>query len=185
MASSQNIAGPKNLSPLNTDEPGSAVYKLTTPAELTALSLGANLTFDTGRNQYTECLYSVDDGKTWTSAFRRDGNTNRDNYQFEIDKRIPLDNPAGAREALVKVVMKKNANNKIFGINQLRLYAFYRQPQAAGARLSVEIAWQEKTGDKWEDKRKSLVVDKFPTDFELDCGGEAARLSRLVMAPAP
>jgi hypothetical protein len=81
--------------------------------------------------------------------------------------------------ALVKFEM--NRSGKYFSINSVRLYGFYREPQPAGTRLGVDFAWQEKSGEKWSDKKKSLVVDRFPHQFDVECGGEAARVSQIVM----
>jgi hypothetical protein len=179
LVESLNIEVPKSLAPEKWGEPAFAVFKLSAPAELTALSLGGNLSFNTAKDQLIEFLYSLDAGKTWTTAFKYSENANRDHSQFEMDKHIRLDNAAGAREALVKIAMQRNS--KYFGISQLRLYAFYQQPQPEGARLAVELAWQEKTGDKWEEKSKSLIAGKFPQEFEIECGGEAVKLARISM----
>ena len=159
------------------------VYKLAAPDALTALSIGANLTMDPGTpEQFIEALYSLDAGKTWTSAWKLPNHKNWGSSQFELDKKFDLKNDAGAKEALVKFDMVRGS--KYFAVAGVRLYGFYKQPQPAGAKLAVEIAWQEKAGDKWEDKKQSFVAGKFPEEFELTCAGEAVRLSRITMQPA-
>jgi len=184
------IVESKNLEPgkvrpaARDGSPACAVYKLTAPAALTALSAGGNINLDPGHVQSIEALYSLDAGKTWTSLWKVADNTNKDNSQFEMDKRVELKNPAGSKEALVKFLMRRRSGT--FGVSSVRLYAFYRQPQPAGARLAVDFAWQEKRGGKWgPGKTKSVVVGKFPHEFELECGGEAARVWRITMKPAP
>jgi hypothetical protein len=174
----------KSIAPAKNGEPAYVVYKLTAPDALTALSIGANLTMDPGTpEQFIEALYSLDAGKTWTSAWKLPNHKNWGSSQFELDKRVELKNEAGAKEALVKFDMLRGS--KYFAVAGVRLYGFYKQPQPAGAKLAVTIAWQEKTGDKWEDKKQSVAVEKFPHEFELTCGGEAVRLARIEMAPAP
>jgi hypothetical protein len=174
----------KSIAPAKNGEPAYVVYKLTAPEALMALSIGANLTMDPGAaEQYIEALYSLDAGKTWTSAWKLPNHKNWGSSQFEMDKRVELKNEAGAKEALVKFDMIRGS--KYFAVAGVRLYAFYKQPQPAGAKLDLTIAWQEKTGDKWEDKKQSVTADKFPREFEVTCGGEAVKLARIEMAPAP
>jgi hypothetical protein len=160
------------------------IYKLVAPAELVALSVGANITMDPGKaEQYIEALYSIDAGKTWTSVWKQPNHRNRDNSQFEWDRRVELENKGGAREALIKFQMARGS--KYFGVNAVRLYGFYRQPQPAGAKLAVNFLWEEKHGEEWKAKSKSVVVDAFPHEFEIECAGEAARVKRIDMEPAP
>jgi hypothetical protein len=169
---------PKALAPATYDEPGYAVFKLTAPAELTALSIGGHLTMDPGRNQYIEAFYSLDGGKSWTSVWRLAQNTNPENSSFEEDVRVPIEN-SGVTEALVKFAMRQNS--KYFGVNSVRLYAFYRQPQPKDAKMDLKLVWQEKTGDTWTDKERALVVSAFPQEFDLECAGDAVRLKRIEM----
>lgn len=163
--------------------PAYAVYKLKAPAKLVALSVGANMTMDRGRNQKIEALYSLDDGKSWTSIWKIADNMNRDNSLFEMDRRIDLDNPAGAREVLIKFEMVRRS--KYFGVNAIRLYGFYEELQPADAKLALDFTWQEEHAHKWIEKKKSVLVDKFPYEFEVDCGGAAARPWHIEMTPAP
>lgn len=161
-----------------------AVYKLTAPASLTAISVGANMTMDPGKaKQYIEALYSIDGGTTWTSLWKRPNHRNWGNSQFEMDKRVALKNEKNVKEVLVKFEMARGS--KYFGVNSIRLYAFYKQPQPAGAKLAVDFAWEEKAGDKWTAKKKSVVVSKFPHEFEITCAGEAVRVKSITMTPAP
>jgi hypothetical protein len=161
-----------------------AIFKLTAPAKLTAISLGANMTMDPGKKkQYIEALYSIDDGKSWVSTWKQPNHKNWGNSQFEMDKRIKLENASGSKTVQFKFVMARGS--KYFGINAVRLYAFYKLTGAAGAKLNLELAWEKKDGDKWTaGGTKSLLVDKFPHKLEIDCGGQAARFSRIVMRPA-
>ncbi|MHC4917689.1 MAG: hypothetical protein ACYTGB_19615, partial [Planctomycetota bacterium] len=160
------------------------IYKLTAPAELVALSIGANLTMDPGKGaQYIEALYSIDDGKTWTSVWKRPNHRNWGNSQFELDKRIELENRTGAKEALIKFEMARGS--KYFGVNAVRLYGFYKQPQPAGAKLDVEVAWEEKKGEEWKaGGSKKVAAEQFPHEFEVECGGDAARVSKITLKPA-
>jgi hypothetical protein len=170
----------KSIAPAKNGEPGYVVYKLSAPEALSALSIGANLTMDPGTpEQFIEALYSLDGGKTWTSAWKLPNHKNWGSSQFELDKRVELKNDSGAKEALIKFDMIRGS--KYFAVAGVRLYGFYKQPQPAGAKLAVEIAWQEKAGDKWEEKKQAFAADKFPQDFELTCGGEAVRLARVEM----
>lgn len=172
----------KSIQPAAYQEPAFVVYKLTAPQPLTALSIGANVTMDVGTNQHIAASYSLDNGKTWTEVWRIADNANSHNSQFEMDRRVTVENPAGVKEALVKYDLRRNA--KYFAVAGVRLYAFYRQPQPADAGLNVTITWQEKTGSVWAEKKHSVVADKFPYAFDLTCGGESVRLSELaLMAP--
>ena len=159
-----------------------AVYRLRAPAPLTALSVGANMTMDRGRPQKIETHYSLDGGAHWTGIWKISDNRNDQNSQFEMDRRVELENPSGAREVLIKFDMARRS--KYFGVNEIRLYAFYRQPQPAGAQLAVTFAWQEQDAQRWIDKKKSVIVNRFPYEFTIDCGGEA-RVRRIEMNPAP
>jgi len=158
------------------------VYRLTAPAPLTAVSVGAATTMDRGRRQRIEALYSTDGGKSWASAWKIVDNSNGQNSSFEMDKRVELKNPAGAKEVLVKFEMERRT--KYFGVNSIRLYAFYRQPQPEGAKLAVELKWEEKAGGGWAAKTKSVLVDKFPHTVEVECAGESARFAGVTMKPA-
>ena len=108
-------------------------------------------------------------------------NRNRQNSSFEMDRRVEL-KQAGVREALIRFDMLRNS--KYFSINGIRLYGFYKQPQPKGAKLAVDLAWEEKTGEKWTEKKTSLVVAAFPHTFDVNCGGEAARVVAITMKPA-
>ncbi len=174
----------KSIAPPKNGEAGYAIYKLTAPEALTALSVGAHVTMDPGSDaQYVEALYSLDGGKTWTSAWKLPNHKNWGSSQFEMDRKVELKNESGAKEALVKFDMVRGS--KYFSVGGVRLYAFYKQPQPAGAKLAVTVAWEEKTGDKWDKKERTFTAGKFPQDFELDCGGEAVKLERIEMTPAP
>jgi hypothetical protein len=94
-----------------------------------------------------------------------------------------FDNPSMVKEAFVKFSMVRNS--PFFFVGGVRLYAFYKQPQPEGAKLGIEIVWQEKSGDVWDEKRRSVVVAKFPHEFELTCTGEDVRLQRIEMTPVP
>ncbi len=175
---------PNQVAPSKRDgSPAYVVYKLTAPAPLAALSLGAATTMDRGRRQRIEAFYSLDGGKTWASAWKIVDNSNGQNSSFEMDRRVELKNPTGAKEVRVKFEMERRT--KYFGVNSIRLYGFYRQPQPEGAKLAVDLAWEEKTGDKWTEKKTSLVVAVFPHTFDLTCGGEAARINTITVTPAP
>ncbi|HOX07764.1 MAG TPA: hypothetical protein PK280_15295 [Planctomycetota bacterium] len=177
----QGLGDPlKSIQPAKNGEPAYVVYKLTAPEALTALSIGGQLTMDPGTpEQYIEALYSLDGGKTWTSAWKLPNHKNWGSSQFELDKKFELKNDAGAKEALIKFDMIRGS--KYFAVAGVRLYGFYKQPQPAGAKLAVEIVWQEKAGDKWEEKKQAFTAEKFPQDFELTCGGEAVKLARVSM----
>jgi len=178
---SEGLKTPNAIQPPEYDKPGYVIYRLTAPAELTALSIGGHLTMDRGRGQHIAASYSLDAGKTWNEIWRIADNTNRDNSSFEEDAYVTLEN-AGTNEVLIKFAMIRRS--KYFGVNSIRLYGFYKQPQPKDAKLTVDLVWQEKTGDTWAEKKRSLVVDTFPHTFDLECGGKEVRLKRIDMAPA-
>ena len=181
---SKGMDVPRNLCPAKYGEPAYAIYRLTAPAALTAASLGANLTFDPGPNQYIAISWSIDGGKTWNEVFRMTENPNRQHSQFEIDRYTKIENPSGSKELLVRFDMLRNS--KYFGAPSVRLYAFYVQQQPPNARLAVELGWIEKQGEQWgAEKTKSLIVERFPSEVELECAGDAARFTRIVMEAVP
>jgi len=180
----QGLVDPlKSIQPAVYGEPAHVVYKLTAPHALTALSIGAQLSMDVGTNQHFTARYSLDGGKNWQDVWRIADNANNHNSQFEMDEHVTLDNPAGVREALVKFDMRRNS--KYFSVAGIRLYGFYKQPQPERAKLGVTIAWQERRGEQWTERTHSLATGTFPHTFELSCAGEAVRLSRIEMSPAP
>lgn len=176
----QGMAEPlKSIQPAVYGEPAFVVYKLTAPQALTALSIGAQVSMDAATNQHFTARYSLDGGKSWRDVWRLADNDNRQNSQFEMDERVTLENPAGAREALVKFDMLRNS--KYFSIPGIRLYGFYKEPQPEQAALDVTIAWQEKRGETWVDQTRSVRAAAFPHTFDLVCNGEAVRLARIEM----
>jgi hypothetical protein len=175
---------PRSVRPAKRDcSKAYVIYKLTAPAPLTAVSMGANMTMDPGKPaQYINAFVSIDDGKTWTEAWKRPNHRNWGNSQFELDKRLEFKNEAGSKQALFKFEMARSG--KYFSVNSLRLYAFYKQPQSPGAKLKVDLAWEEKTDDKWTPAgKRSLIIAKFPHEFEIECKGAAARFSKIMMTP--
>jgi len=177
---SENL-DPKSVRPATRDgKPGSVVYKLLAPDVVTAISMGANMTMDPGKPfQMFEAFYSMNDGKTWHSAWKIPNHKNWGNSQFDMDKRIRVENSGRAQEVLFKFVMKRSG--KYFSINSIRLYVFYELSQPKGPKLAVDFAWEEKKGDQWTEKKKSFSVDHYPYELQLKCGGEAARVSQIVM----
>ncbi|MFW6158677.1 MAG: hypothetical protein ACOC8E_04900 [Planctomycetota bacterium] len=179
---SKGIKVPNYVQPRKYGQPAYVVYRLRAPNELTSLSVGGNLTMDASRRpQHIAASYSLDAGKTWTEIWKLGGNRNRQNSSFEMDRRVELD-ANGKKEVLIRFDMLRNS--KYFGANAVRLYAFYRKPQPKGAKLAVDVAWEEQRGGKWVEKKQSMTVGEFPHTFEVECGGDAARLSSITMKPA-
>ena len=179
---SKNVRVPNSVQPAKYNEPAHIIYRLRAPADLVALSVGGALTMDPSRRpQHITASYSVDGGKNWTEVWKLPNNRNRQNSSFEMDRRVEL-KQAGVREALIRFDMLRNS--KYFSINGIRLYGFYKQPQPKGAKLAVDLAWEEKTGEKWTEKKTSLVVAAVPHTFDVNCGGEAARVVAITMKPA-
>ncbi len=176
---------PKSVRPAKRDcSRAYVIYKLIAPAPLVAASMGANLTMDPGKPaQYINAFVSIDGGATWLEAWKRPNHRNWGNSQFEMDKRLEFKNETGSKEVLFKFEMARSG--KYFSVNSLRLYAFYKLPQPPDAKLKVELAWEVKQGEKWAPGgEKTLVVSKFPHELEIECKGEAARFSKIVMTPA-
>jgi hypothetical protein len=179
---SKNMRVPNSVQPAKYNEPAHIVYRLKAPADLVALSVGGALTMDPSRKpQHITASYSIDAGKSWVEVWKLGGNRNRQSSSFEFDKRVEL-KTAGVKEALIRFDMLRNS--KYFAVGAIRLYGYYKQPQPAGAKLAVELKWDEKAGNKWTEKSKSLVVSKFPHTFDLTCGGDAVRFAGVTMTPA-
>jgi hypothetical protein len=70
------------------------------------------------------------------------------------------------------------------GIRSIRCYGYYKLPQAAGAKLMVDLNWVEQSGDARADKGFHQVVDTFPAEFNVDCGGQQVKLKSIVFKPA-
>ncbi|MFO7899007.1 MAG: hypothetical protein R6V58_08100 [Planctomycetota bacterium] len=178
---SKGIKVPNYVQPTKYGQPAYVVYRLRAPNELTALSVGGALTMDASRRpQHITASYSLDGGKTWAEIWKLGGNRNRQNSLFEMDKRVSLD-ANGKKEVLIRFDMLRNS--KYFGVNAIRLYAFYKNPQPEDAKLVVDFAWEENRGGKWVGKKTTMVVGTFPHTFDVECGGDAARLSSITMKP--
>ncbi len=179
----------KGITPARPDQPGYVVYKLSAPAALKALCVGANVTLDYGRRPKLDAEYSLDAGATWQPAFAIHGNTNNQNAQFERNARINLADNGGqpSKEALIRFTLVGDNSfddgKQYCGVNAIRLYGYYDLPQPDGARLKVDLAWTETAGQTSADKSRSLVVDNFPTTFDLTCGGDSVRLKSITLAP--
>ena len=60
------------------------------------------------------------------------------------------------------------------------------EPIRVHGLLTDETAIRKRVGELLSDVKLSpLDAEKFPHEFELSCGGEAFRLTRLEMSPAP
>ena len=173
-----------------TTQPGYAIYKLTAPADLTAISIGGNISISRGPLPFVQGEYSFDGGKTWGQAFHIDKNQNKDNTQFEEDVRVAVPPGVATREALFKYTVagdKEHKPGKQAGtIEAIRIYGYYREPQPEGAKLAVELNWEEKAGEQWLPKSYGEVLDvsKLPADLMPDLGGEQVRLKSIVFKAA-
>ncbi|MCG3179071.1 MAG: hypothetical protein BIFFINMI_01402 [Phycisphaerae bacterium] len=174
---------PKSLTPAKPDAPGHVVYKLTAPAAIKGLCVGGQFTLDYGQRPKLDAEYSLDGGRTWAAAFSIQGNRNSQNAQFERNAIIDLPGNATA-EALVRFTLAGDNSfdrgKQYCGVNAIRLYAYYDLPQPPGAKLGVDLAWTETTGEKTEDKSAHWDVTRFPTDFEITCGGQAAKFKSVL-----
>lgn len=174
------VAG--QLSPQNLGERCSVLYQLSAPKPLTAIAVGGHLLMERASGQYIEASYSLDQGKTWQVIWQQ-GSTGSQDPQYEIDKKVRLDNQAQSRQALVKFSMMRNS--PACSVEGIRLYGFYRLAQAKNATLDVDIVWQEKDGGQWHEKRRLVTVARFPSSFDLPCAGEAIKLQTIRMTPGP
>jgi len=179
---------PNSLAAKVPTQPGYAVYKLTAPANLTAISIGGNISISRGPIPFVQGEYSFDSGKTWTQAFKLDKNENPNNTQFEEDVRVAVPQGVATKEAWFKYTIagdKEHKPGKQAGtLEAIRLYGYYRLPQPEGVKLAVELNWEEKVADQWHPKKYGVVVEKFPTDLMPDLGGEQVRLKSIVFKQA-
>ncbi|MDD4891742.1 MAG: hypothetical protein PHU85_17625, partial [Phycisphaerae bacterium] len=175
---------PKQLAAAAPTVPGYAVFKLTAPADLKAISIGGLCSISRGPVPFVQGEYSFDGGKTWTQAFKVEKNANGDNTSFEEDVRVAVPAGVATKEALFKFTIagdKEHKPGKQAGtLECIRLYGYYQLPQPAGAKLAVELNWEEKAGDQWLAKKYTRVIDKFPAEDMPDLGGEQVRLKSIV-----
>lgn len=181
LVESKGEIGKGQVTPQQLGEECYLVYRLRAPAALTAISVGGQLLLDQAADQFIATSYSLDAGKTWQQLWRLANRKNRDDPEFEIDKRVAVKNPAGSREVLVKFALTRNS--PVCAVSGVRLYGFYRQPQVGQGRLKVEVVWQERHGREWQEKRWSRVVARLPHRAQLRCEGEEVRWARVVMTP--
>jgi hypothetical protein len=184
---SEGMNTPNSLTPKSPKEPGWVTYQIKAPAPLEAVSIGALMSLDHGKLPMVHAECSFDDGKTWTTAWKLDGNTNRQNSQFEEDARIDLPEGVTTDSALVRFTVRGDKSfgrgKQYGGINAIRLYGYYRLPQPAGARIDLTFAWAEQHDGKWQPRSVEKVIDAFPTTFPVICEGVKVRFMGLKMAP--
>lgn len=117
--------------------------------------------------------------KTWQEVWQQVNAKNSEDSEFEIDKRVSLANPEKARQALIRFTLQRNS--PVCSVAGIRLYGFYRAPQPEGAKLKVEIIWQERHGVLWKERTLPVVVSRFPQEVELVGAGDEVRLERIRM----
>lgn len=184
---SKGLNTPKALTAVKKEEPGYVIYKLTAPTSLNAISVGGNISISRGPVPFVQAEYSLDGGKSWKQAFKMEKNANNDNTQFEEDVKVVLPGNT-SREALFKFTIagdSSHAPGLVYGgVEAVRLYGYYQLPQPAGVKLAVDLAWQEKTGENWQDKKTHEVVEKFPQEFTVDASGQDVRFKSVTFAQA-
>ena len=179
--------GKSPLTAAKREEPGYVVYKLTAPDALKAISIGAYMILDKGDRPAVTAEYSLDGGKTWKQAWKLAKNTNGQNASFEEDAKIDLPDNA-SKEALFKyTIAGDNSFDRgcqFCGVKSVRCYGYYKLVQTPGAKLLVDLNWVEESGNARADKGLHQMVDKFPTEFNVDCGGEQVKLKNIVFKQA-
>lgn len=180
---SKGLRTPNQLATAEANTPGYAVFKLTAPNDIVAVSMGGQFSVSRGELPFVHADCSFDGGASWIEAFKIEKNTNPQNTQFEEDVKLAV--PAGVqtREALFRYTIRGDHEHKpgkqAATVPSIRLYAYYRQPQPDGAKLTVELAWQEKAGGKWADKKDVSTLDKLPADWTVNCAGDEVKLKSI------
>jgi hypothetical protein len=175
--------GKNPLTAAKREEPGYVVYKLTAPDALKAISVGACAVLDKGDRPSVTAEYSLDGGKTWKQAWKLAKNTNGQNAMFEEDAKIDLPDNA-SKEALIKYTITGDSSfdrgMQFGGVRSIRCYGYYKLAQTPGAKMMVDLNWVEESGNARADKGLHQLVDKFPTEFNVDCAGEKVMLKSIV-----
>ncbi len=166
--------------------PGYAVFKLTAPGDLKAVSIGGLVSISRGPLPSVQGEVSFDAGKTWVKAFRLDKNENPQNTQFEEDARVEAPPAARTRQVLFKLTVSGDKEHRpglqAGTVESLRLYGYYELPQPSGAKMNLKLAWRELVGRQWMDRTYEKEITEFPTELMPDLGGEQVELRGITFA---
>ena len=160
------------LGPDKAGEPAYLVYRIDAPQELTTLTAGGRFYIRDPKGSI-ELLYSVDEGKTWTSLYKCEDSQ----PPYDIVKFVRADIPAGHKSVLVKYAMINSAYGRsgdqpLVSLFSLRVEANYKLVDTAFKPVEVTFAWGEIQADYSTVMRShTQLVEKVPFTYTINVGG--------------
>ena len=158
---------------LHVKEPGDGyvVYRLDAPSDITRVTFGGRF-YNRAPKGHCDLLYSIDAGKTWTTAWSlTDTQQPWDVIHYEIAKI-----PAGNKSVLLKYLIHCEAptdtgfGNSIYAV---RMEANYAPANTEFKPMEITYTWLERQKDYSTIKRShTQLVEKLPFKYTIDVGGE-------------
>jgi hypothetical protein len=160
------------LLPADLNKEAHLVYKFQAPGDITRLTIGARYRHLVNSDQGAIAfLYSLDEGKTWTQAWRFRGTPNANPKKpmgscVDAIHHEPIAIRKGHKSVLVKYSLDK------FGLWNLRAEANYLPGDVTFKPLEVTFTWNERQEDYSLVKRShTQLIDRLPARYEIHVAG--------------